>query len=213
MRMRRKPGAEDQLQAHERVITEPAAHKGGWKDIFEQQNPLHIEIGTGKGRFITKMAEQHPSINYIGIEKEASVLISALRYLKENLISNIRFICIDVKEIEELFEPGEIERLYINFCDPWSKKRYAKRRLTYRDFLKRYEKLLSPTGEIHFKTDNQKLFEFSLNEFSDMDWKLKNITFDLHNSDFEGNIMTEYEAKFSEKGMPIYRCEAIPPRR
>lgn len=207
MRVRRKPWAEEELLTNEQVIKEPAEFKGRWKEEFKNDNIIYVEIGCGKGRFITETAKANPNINFVAIERQISVVAAAARKLREENISNLRFVKGDVKFLQDYFGKNEIKRLYINFCDPWSKKRWAKRRLTYRDFLNIYKELIGEQGEIHFKTDNRELFEFSLNEFADMDWKLSNITLDLHNSGFEGNIMTEYEEKFSSKGMPIYRLE------
>ena len=173
------------------------------------QNPLHIEIGCGKGKFITELAAKNPDINYIAFEKNLDVLVLASEKIKNAGLNNVRFVAGDACILEQMNINNEIDRIYINFCDPWKKKRQAKRRLTHENFLKLYEKLLKPGGEVHFKTDNTKLFEFSLNSFSAYGLTMKNITLDLHNSEFEGNIMTEYETLFSQKGQPIYRCEII----
>ncbi len=208
MRVRRKPWAEEELLTNEQVIKEATEFKGRWNEEFGNDNIIYVEIGCGKGRFITETAKANPNINFVAIERQISVVATAARKLREENISNLRFVKGDVKFLQDYFEKNEIKRLYINFCDPWPKKRWAKRRLTYRDFLNIYKELIGIEGEIHFKTDNRDLFEFSLNEFADMDWRMSNITLDLHNSDFEGNIMTEYEEKFSSKGMPIYRLEA-----
>lgn len=208
MRVRRKPWAEEELATNKMVIDESTNCKGKWKNIFGNDNPIYVEIGCGKGKFITDTAIANSDINFIAIEHQISIVAYAARNLSNQNISNVRFIYGDAKHLYQYFGSGEIKRIYINFCDPWQKRRWIKRRLTYREFLKIYADLMGEGGELHFKTDNQNLFEFSLNEFAYMDWKLRNITFDLHNSDFTQNIMTEYEKKFSEKGMPIYRCEA-----
>lgn len=212
MRLRRKPWAEEEIQAAPQlVIQHPEQLKGGWHEHFGNRNPIHIEVGTGKGRFVTEMAEAHPQTNYIGVELQTSVIAMALRRVKESGAENVRLLNQNVADLWRFFIPGEIERIYINFCDPWPKRRHEKRRLTYKDFLHMYHLLLGPEKEIHFKTDNEGLFEYSLNSFSDFGCRLKNITFDLHMSPFEGNVMTEYEEKFAKKGQRIYRCEAVLP--
>lgn len=210
MRQRKKHWAEKELNTNEFLIRNPEDIKGRWSEEFNNDNDIYLEIGCGKGRFIIQNAIKYPDINFIALERQSQVIITGLRYVRENTdIKNIRFINSDVKEIENIFSSGEIKRLYINFCDPWeNKKKWAKRRLTHKNFLDLYKKIFSEKGEIYFKTDNRKLFEFSLNEFCSDNWRLKNISLDLHNSDYEGNIMTEYEQKFSSKQMPIYRLEA-----
>lgn len=209
MRVRKKPWAEEELITNEQVVKQAIELKGKWNTVFNNNNPIHIEIGCGKGRFITDTAKINTNINYIGIERQISVVAVAARKLNLEFIPNVRFICGDVKLLQEYFDENEIKRIYINFCDPWPKKRWIKKRLTFRGFLEIYKALMGTKGEIYFKTDNKELFEFSLNEFKESNWKLENVTLDLHNSDFENNIMTEYEEKFSSKGMPIYRCEGI----
>ena len=182
--------------------------KGEMKAVFGNENPIHMEIGCGKGGFITQLAYQNPNINYIAIEKNGDVLVLAMEKAKNLGLENVRFIYGDATFLNDIVAPGEINRLYINFCDPWHKSGHAKRRLTHRNYLELYKTLLEPTsGEVFFKTDNRKLFEFSLNECADLGLKMRNITLDLHNSGYEGNIMTEYEKLFSEQGMPIYRLE------
>lgn len=209
MRVRKKPWAEEELLTNDYVVKEALELKGKWNTVFNNNNPIYIELGCGKGKFITETAEINSNINYIGIERQISVVATAARKLKLKPVSNIRFICGDVKLLQEYFAENEIKRIYINFCDPWPKKRWIKRRLSHRKFLDIYKTLIGVSGEVHLKTDNRELFEFSLNEFADSNWRLRNITLDLHNSNFEGNIMTEYEQKFSSKGMPIYRCEGF----
>lgn len=209
MRLRKKPWGDNELNTNNRFIHKPEENKGKWKEIFGNDNPIHIEIGTGKGQFLTTMSLLNPNINYIAIERQTNVIVSALKKGREKGIGeNIVFFVADVKELLNYFEPEEIDRIYINFCDPWpNKKKWAKRRLTHKNFLNLYEALFTNGGEVFFKTDNRLLFEFSLNEFADKGWRLHNISLDLHNSDFEGNVKTEYEEKFSGIGMPIYRLE------
>lgn len=190
------------------VILNPEEHKGNWKDVFPNQNPIHVEVGTGRGRFIYEMAKANPTVNYIGIEKYSSVIVDALDKLIAEEVPNLKLINKDAKDMTVFFEKGEIQRLYLNFSDPWPKSRHEKRRLTYKQFLHNYEQVLIQGGEIHFKTDNQGLFEYSLCSFSQYGMMLTYISLDLHNSEDTNNIMTEYEEKFSKKGNRIYRVEA-----
>ncbi|BAB06980.1 tRNA (guanosine(46)-N7)-methyltransferase TrmB [Halalkalibacterium halodurans] len=209
MRLRNKPWARDAIaQNPDLVIQQPATWKGNWHRCFGRQAPLYIEVGTGKGQFLTGMAKHHPEINFIGIERYESVLVTAMERAKEAELTNLKFLSEDVYDLLDFFADGEVSRLFINFTDPWPKKRHEKRRLTYKDFLAKYEIVLKEKGDIHFKTDNQGLFEYSLHSFSKYGMILHNVSLDLHNSDFEGNIKTEYEEKFAKKGMRIYRCEA-----
>lgn len=210
MRIRRKPWAEREFASNKTIIDNPIEHKGKWNEVFGNNNPIHIEIGCGKGNFISEMSKINPDINYIGIEREEQIIVSALKKSRELEVgNNVRFFCEDVANSLEIFETGEISRIYTNFADPWHRRRkWAKRRLTHKNFLNLYETLFGENGgELFMKTDNKVLFEFSLNEIADKGWILHNISLDLHNSDFEGNVMTEYEKKFSEQGMPIYRLE------
>lgn len=208
MRQRNKPWAKDKLAEYPQyVISEPEKYKGKWNEAFDKDQPLHIEIGTGKGRFITGMAKANPDINYIGIELAESVIVSALDRIIEEELPNIKLLNVNANDLRDYFEKGEVNRIYLNFSDPWPKKRHAKRRLTHRSFLDIYEDVLVDKGEIHFKTDNQGLFESSLMSFSDYGMLLTFVSLDLHNSDYEGNIMTEYEEKFSSRGSRIFRCE------
>lgn len=209
MRLRHKPWASDKIAAYPQYIVQQAeSWKGKWHERFNNNNPIHIEVGTGKGQFITEMAKANPHINYIGIEIQTSVVVLALDKLIANDLPNLQLLHVNGGDIAELFAKGEIERVYLNFSDPWPKKKHAKRRLTYHTFLKAYETILIPNGQIHFKTDNQGLFEYSLCSFSQYGMLLNQVWLDLHNSDFEGNIMTEYEEKFSNLGQRIYRVEA-----
>ncbi|MDE3839948.1 tRNA (guanosine(46)-N7)-methyltransferase TrmB [Bacillus methanolicus] len=208
MRLRNKPWAKDKLKQYPQyVILSPEDYKGKWTEAFEKDQPLHIEIGTGKGRFITEMARKNPNINYLGIELQESVLVSALDRLIEAELPNVKLLNVNAANLKEYFAKGDVERIYLNFSDPWPKKRHEKRRLTYKSFLDLYKDILVDEGEIHFKTDNQGLFEYSLVSFSEYGLLLKDVSLDLHKSNFEGNVMTEYEQKFSEKGNRIYRCE------
>ena len=211
MRMRRKKHRNERLEScADIVIKDIFDYKDDLRKIFpDSKNPLHLEIGCGKGGFISQIAQINPDINYIAFEKNLDVLVLAMEKVKEKSLSNVRFVPGDATVLGQLDRQNSIERLYINFCDPWHKWGHRKRRLTYETYLNIYERIMKKKGEIHFKTDNAPLFEFSLNSFSDYGMKLKNITLDLHNSKFEGNVMTEYEKLFSEKGQPIYRCEAI----
>jgi tRNA (guanine-N7-)-methyltransferase len=208
MRQRNKPWAKDKMNEYPQyVIAGPEQHKSNWASVFSEKQPLHIEIGTGKGRFITGMAKANPDINYIGIELQNSVLVTALDKLIEAELPNLKLMNVNAEDLENYFDKGEVERVYLNFSDPWPKKRHEKRRLTYDSFLRIYENILVDEGEIHFKTDNQGLFEYSLTSFSKYGLLLNYVSLDLHRSEFEGNIMTEYEEKFSNKGNRIYRCE------
>ena len=210
MRMRRKKHLDERLEACSNlIIYDIEKYNGDIRSVFnDYEKPLCMEIGCGKGKFITELATRDSDSNFIAVEKNLNVLLLAAEKAKAANLTNIRFLAGDVNILREFKTETKCDRIYINFCDPWHKNTYQKRRLTHRQHLILWKKLLKKNGEIHFKTDNLKLFEFSLNSFSDYDMKLKNITFDLHNSNFEGNIVTEYEQLFSEKGQPIYRCEA-----
>ncbi|MBA2796479.1 tRNA (guanine-N(7)-)-methyltransferase [Streptococcus porcinus] len=209
MRVRKRKGAEEHLENHPQyVILEPEVAKGRWQEVFGNTNPIHIEVGSGKGGFITGMAKQNPDINYIGIDIQLSVLSYALDKVLEADIPNVRLLRVDGSSLTNYFNDGEISLLYLNFSDPWPKSRHEKRRLTYKDFLKTYQTILPPHGQLHFKTDNRGLFEYSLASFSQYGMTLKQVWLDLHASDYEGNVMTEYEAKFAQKGQVIYRVEA-----
>ena len=209
MRRRKVKGADIKLLSYKDYVLRDniEALKGKWNEKFNNNNPIHVEFGTGRGKFITTLATQNPDINYIAFEIKEEVLIKGVEKAVEANLNNILFAWADVKNILDYFDEYELSRVYVNFCDPWPKKRWAKRRLTHTNFLNMYEKVLNENGELHFKTDNQNLFEFSLNEISANDWQLKNISLDLANSDFE-NVTTEYEDKFMSYGMKIYRCEA-----
>ncbi len=205
MRLRNIPRARDTIQESPFVVQDPEAHKGIWREIFGNDRPLHLEIGTGKGRFLLELAERHPEINYIGLEKFSSVLLRGVDVQNERKLPNLRFIRAEAELITEYFAPGEIQRIYLNFSDPWPKKRNAKRRLPSREFLRRYDAILDDAGVIEFKTDNRELFDFAVEEVPFSAFGIREITYDLHADPVmnEGNIMTEYEEKFSAKGNKI----------
>ena len=207
MRLRNITGSEEVIANSRYVIHEPA--KGNWNKIFGNDRPVYIEIGMGKGRFIIDNALKYPEINFVGIEKYSSVLLRALQKLDlmEEVPSNLRFLCIDAKEITEYFDKGEVDRIYLNFSDPWPKDRHAKRRLPSRQFLSLYDVILKKEGTLEFKTDNRGLFDFAVEELEPAGWKANAVTYDLHNDDAmnKDNIMTEYEEKFSSIGNPIYK--------
>jgi tRNA (guanine-N7-)-methyltransferase len=209
VRLRNKPGAKEKMSQYPRIVIQnPSQHKGNWDKFFNNNHPIYVEVGTGKGQFLMGMGMLHPDVNYIGIEKYDSVLITAMERAIESGQENVKFLNEDVIDILDFFEQGEVDRFFINFTDPWPKNRHEKRRLTYKSFLSMYEQLLKDEGEVHLKTDNQGLFEYSLESFSGYGMSLHNVSLDLHKSDMVGNVMTEYEEKFSRKGMRIYRCEA-----
>lgn len=206
MRLRNIKGSRETIAANEYCIHEPKEQKGKWNEVFGNDNPIHIEVGMGKGKFIMELARQNPDVNYVGIEKYSSVLIRALEKRPELEQDNLVFIRMDAEELPEVFAKDEVERIYLNFSDPWPKDRHAKRRLTSQQFLGRYDTFLVPDGRVIFKTDNRPLFDFSLEQVEEANWILENHTFDLHNSEYvEGNIMTEYESKFVAEGKPINR--------
>lgn len=209
MRVRNRKGATELLEAHPQyVILNPADAKGRWQEIFGNDHPIHVEVGSGKGAFVSGMAKANPDINCIGIDIQKSVLSYALDKVLATDVPNIKLLWVDGSDLTDYFEEGEIDRLYLNFSDPWPKKRHEKRRLTYQSFLSTYQQILPENGEIHFKTDNRGLFEYSLVSFSQYGMKLKGVWLDLHASDFEDNVLTEYEQKFANKGQVIYRVEA-----
>lgn len=207
MRLRNVKGAADILNASNYVVKNPEENKGKWNKEFNNLNPIHIEIGMGKGDFIIGMAKNNPNINFIGIEMYDSVLVKACEKLDNENLTNLKLIRMDALNINNVFNK-EIDLIYLNFSDPWPKNRTAKRRLTHERFLKLYDDIFKGKKVIFMKTDNTSLFEFSIESLSFYGYKLKNISLDLHNSDFERNVMTEYEKKFSSKGIKINRLEA-----
>lgn len=209
MRLKHVKGAEEYIASSDHVIQDFKEHKNQWKLIFGNDNPIHIEIGMGKGQFLMELASRNPNINYIGIEMYSSVLIRAVQKKEELELPNLFFILMDATEITEVFGEKEIDRIYLNFSDPWPKARHAKRRLPSRQFLQRFKVILKDEGQIEFKTDNQDLFEFALEEIEPGGFKEVAVTHDLHHNEEmnDGNIMTEYEERFSKLGNNI--CKYI----
>lgn len=209
MRLRNITGSREAIAESIYVVQEELQMQcpGTWKDIFGNRNPIHIEIGMGKGKFIHTMAMGHPDINYVGIEKYSSVLLRAIQKMEREELSNLKFLRMDAENIDRVFGLEEVDRIYLNFSDPWPKDRHAKRRLPSREFLARYDKILKKDGHLEFKTDNKGLFEFALEELEPAGWKAQVITYDLHNDMvlMKENVMTEYEEKFSALGNPIYK--------
>lgn len=215
MRLRNIPGAKNVIENSRYVIHNPQEHKGRWANVFPGRQPLHIEVGMGKGQFLMELAKLHPEINYVGIEMYDSVLLRAIQKREEyeqgtETLQNLYFMCVDARILPEIFDQGEVEKIYLNFSDPWPKARHAKRRLTSRQFLERYGEILAPGGSVEFKTDNQDLFTFSLEEVQEAGWILESSTRDLHHDAAlcQGNVMTEYEEKFSSLGNPICKMTA-----
>lgn len=211
MRLRNVPGSRETIADHPLCFLEEYPQVGNWHTIFGNDNPIRIEVGMGKGQFITTLAQQNPNINYIGIEKYSSVLVRALEKTDamETQPENLRFIRMDAENICNMFAKHEVDGIYLNFSDPWPKDRHAKRRLTSQTFLGRYDKILKPEGHVEFKTDNKDLFQFSLEQVEPAGWHLDAFTWDLHHDETlnQGNVMTEYEQKFSSMGNPI--CKMI----
>ena len=208
MRLKKVKNALERIKQSTYYVDAPEQNKNSWKNIFENNNPIHIEIGMGKGDFIIGMAKQNKDINYIGIEMYDSVMVKAIEKLKEEgNLTNLRLILLDASKINDVFEK-EISRIYLNFSDPWPKKKHAKRRLTSSVFLEKYETIFIKNKEIFQKTDNNDLFLFSMESLIEAGYKLQNVTRDLHSTNVENNVMTEYEKKFSSQGVKINRLEA-----
>lgn len=211
MRLRNITGAEEVIQNSKHVVHNYKEIKENWKKEFGNENPIYIEVGMGKGRFIIDNALKNPNVNFVGIEKYSSVLLRALQKLDEmeEVPKNIKFLCMDAGDILEAFGEREVDKIYLNFSDPWPKDRHAKRRLPSRQFLEKFDKILIKEGKLEFKTDNRGLFDFAVEELEPAGWKADVITYDLHNDPelSKDNIMTEYEEKFSQKGNPI--CKYI----
>ena len=207
MRLRNITGSREMIAESRFVVHEPQEYKGRWRELFSNDHPLRIEIGMGKGRFIMDLARMHPEINYVGIEKYSSVLLRGIQKMETDPLPNLYFIRMEAEEIADVFGREEVERIYLNFSDPWPKDRHAKRRLPSREFLKRYDEILVRDGVIEFKTDNEDLFRCALEEIAPAGWRLLQMTEDLHHDEkmLAGNVMTEYEEKFSALGNPIYK--------
>ena len=209
MRLRNIPGSQEMIDKSPLVIKEAEKTRGLWKELFGNDHPLHMEVGMGKGKFLMTLASENPGINYVGIERSSRVLIRALQKMEKNPLPNLVFLCMDASELEAVFAEGEVARIYLNFSDPWPKERHARRRLTSGAFLARYDHILEPDGRIEFKTDNRALFDFAVSELGPAGWKAEKLTYDLHHDEemMAGNVMTEYEERFSAAGNPI--CKYI----
>ncbi|MDO4489900.1 MAG: tRNA (guanosine(46)-N7)-methyltransferase TrmB [Lachnospiraceae bacterium] len=214
MRLRNIPGSREAIAESRFVIQNPEEFRGRWKEVFGNEHPLHIEVGMGKGRFLMELAAGNPEINYVGIEMYSSVLLRAVQKAEQDCeeLTNFRLIRMDARDLMAVFAPEEVQRVYLNFSDPWPKDRHAKRRLTSREFLARYEGILDHAGWVEFKTDNKDLFAFSLESVKEKGWKLDAFTWDLHHDEVlnQGNIMTEYEERFSSQGNAICKLMARP---
>lgn len=209
MRLRNVQGSRETIEKNKQVIKNPEEYKGRWSELFMNNNPIHIEIGMGKGQFITQKALDNKDINYIGMEKYTSVLVRAVEKAEELVLPNLYFIRENAEFIRDIFDKEEISKIYLNFSDPWPKERHGKRRLTSKEFFFRYNDILEKSGRVEFKTDNKALFDFSLEEIPVAGWKIEEYSMDLHNSPMnEGNIMTEYEEKFSSQGNSIFKLIA-----
>jgi len=217
MRLRGRKGIREALEAQpELIVLEPAQYKGRWKELFGNDNPIHVELGMGKGRFISQLSSLNPQTNYIGVDmydeliRRASEKAQASREENGGTLANLKLALFNIEKIEHMFDTNELERVYLNFSDPWPKKRHARRRLTHSGFVRKYIDILNENGEIHFKTDSRSLFEFSLNSFADMGLRMRNIALDLHAEETRTDlVMTEYEMKFHDKGVNIHRVEVV----
>ncbi|MGG1878217.1 tRNA (guanosine(46)-N7)-methyltransferase TrmB [Paenibacillus cisolokensis] len=218
MRLRGRKGIRESLEAQQDlVVLNPAQYKGKWASLFGNDRPIHVEFGMGKGQFISQMSYKHQDVNFIGVDMYDELIRRASEkgrdvWAEEGAETppNLKLALFNLEQVEEVFEPGELERIYLNFSDPWPKARHARRRLTHPRFLEKYSRILNARGEIHFKTDSVSLFEFSLNAFADFGLQMTNISLDLHRDGLnEQFVMTEYETKFVGQGMNIHRCEVI----
>ena len=192
-------------------IQDPEAHRGSWRALMPEAEEVHLEIGCGKGKFTVEMAELYPRILFLAVERVREALVLAMEKAITMGLKNVYFLSVDAANLEQYFAPGEADRIYLNFCDPWPRGKNAKRRLTYHTFLEKYRAVLKPEGEIHFKTDNEKLFAWSLEEFERYGYPVRNVTDDLHRDGVVG-VMTGYEEKFHALGTPIHRCEITMPK-
>lgn len=218
MRLRGRKGIRESLESQpELVVLDAAPHRGNWRAFFGNDNPIYVELGMGKGRFISQMSVRNPDINFVGVDMYDELLRrgsekARLAWQDKGVDSppNLALLRANIEGIETMFAPGELERIYLNFSDPWPKSKHARRRLTHSRFVNKYIELLNERGEIHFKTDSQSLFEFSLNSFADMELMMRNISLHLHKEGpREDLVFTEYEMKFMEKGQPIHRVEVV----
>lgn len=208
MRRRKKPGAKDELlKSDNMLIINPEEHKGNWMNVANNKK-IHVELGTGRGQFINTLAEKHNDVFFIGIEIKEEILLDAVKKSMNKGLNNIKYLWHDINDIDSIFDESEIQRLYINFCDPWPKKRHSKRRLTHKDFLNKYRKILAHNGEIHFKTDGEELFEFSLNELLEAKYIVRDVSLNLYREENTDIVKTEYEEKFITLGKNIYRLVA-----
>ena len=212
MRLRNVPGSREMVADSPWCVIQPEPNRGQWRSLFNvsgtgDRPPLHLEIGTGKGRFILEQAASHPDILYLGAEKYSSVLCKAVAMQNKAMHPNLRLVRMEAEILTEVFAPGEVDYIYLNFSDPWPKARHADRRLPSGRFLHLYDEILSPSGQIAFKTDNEALFDFALEEVERTGWRIVRMTRDLHHDPAasEGNVMTEYEERFSSQGHPIYQ--------
>lgn len=232
MRLRGRKGIRENLeQQTDLVILDPSQYKGRWHELFGNDRPIHVEFGMGKGKFISEMSVKHKDHNYIGVDRYDELLRRAsekarigwwheLNHSTDNEPTeeqfasitppNLKLALFDITNMHDVFEAGELERIYLNFSDPWPKKRHASRRLTHPDFVRKYRRILNDNGEIHLKTDSQTLFEFSLNSFADMGLHMRNISLNLHREGIHpDHVLTEYESKFTQQGVNIHRCEVL----
>ncbi|MBE6062769.1 MAG: tRNA (guanosine(46)-N7)-methyltransferase TrmB [Clostridium butyricum] len=209
MRLRKKPWARPELESCDFFIVNPKEYKGKWKELFGNDKPIYLELGCGKGTFMAVHGSQNPDINYIAIDIKDEVLVLAKRNIEKAfeeagrpVVDNVKLMAQEILIINEILgEDDCIDRIYINFCNPWPKDRHKKRRLTHNRQLDQYRAFLKDKGEIYFKTDDDELFEESLEYFKESKFTIKYITYDLHNSDFEGNVETEHEKMFTEQGI------------
>ncbi|GGF05808.1 tRNA (guanine-N(7)-)-methyltransferase [Halobacillus andaensis] len=209
MRLRNKPWADDYMRDNSHIVVqEPFQYRGKWQSAFNKEQPLHLEIGSGKGQFIAGMGKQHPEVNFIGLERVKSVIVGALKKVLDSEAENVRLLNEDAQDLRDLFQTNEVDHIYLNFSDPWPKTRHEKRRLTFPAFLDQYKDVLKEEGEITLKTDNRGFFEYSVASFSKYGMIVEELSLDLHELNDPLNVKTEYEEKFSEKGQPIYRCKA-----
>lgn len=209
MRLRKIKNAEEIIAQHpDLVLQQPEQYKGKWQDVFGNNHPIHMEVGMGKGRYIRDMALKYPEINFVGVEVVPSVMVRAVEKFTPERLPNVRLLCVNAEELPNIFEVGEVDRLYLNFSDPWPKNRHEKRRLTYKSFLQIFKTILIPDGEIHLKTDNRGFFEYSLVSMSQFGMVLLDVSLDLHASGYEDNVMTEYEERFVSLNQPIYYAVA-----